>query len=174
MFNIPNILTAIRILLVPFFGYYLYIENYIVAVILFAAGGITDVLDGFIARKYNLVTSFGKLADPFADKLMQLMALTVLTILGKIRLIILILVFAKEVLMVLGSLFLYKKKNFVVTANWYGKLSSVIFYLAIIMIIFDLPYGNVFIVIALLFALFALLMYIRNFKKIKKDSEKGS
>lgn len=171
MFNIPNILTAIRILLIPVFGYYLYIENYIAAAIFFVAGGITDILDGFIARKYNLVTSFGKLADPFADKLMQLTALTVLTILQKIPVFILVLVFAKEILMVLGSVLLYKKRNFVVSANWYGKLSTVLFYMAIIMIIFDLPYGNFFIVTALLFALFALVMYTRNYKKINKDPE---
>ncbi|HHV60226.1 MAG TPA: CDP-alcohol phosphatidyltransferase family protein [Clostridiaceae bacterium] len=167
--NLPNILTAIRILLIPIFGYCLFVEKYIAAAILFLAGGITDILDGHIARKYNLVTSFGKLADPLADKLMQLTALAILTFLGKIELIVLILILAKEFLMILGSVLLYKRKNFVVSANWYGKLATVIFYLAIVLIIFNSPYGHVFIIAAVLFALFAFIMYARNFKKINKS-----
>jgi len=81
---------------IPFFGYYLYNERYTVAVILFLLAGVTDVLDGIIARKFNMVTSFGKLADPLADKLMQLTALTILTIQDIIPLPVLIIVVAKS------------------------------------------------------------------------------
>ncbi|WP_313561947.1 CDP-alcohol phosphatidyltransferase family protein, partial [Ruminiclostridium cellobioparum] len=70
--NIPNLLTLIRLLIVPVLGYFLYFEHYIPAMILFAFGGFTDVLDGYIARKYNLITKWGKVFDPLADKLMQI------------------------------------------------------------------------------------------------------
>ncbi|HOA55264.1 MAG TPA: CDP-alcohol phosphatidyltransferase family protein, partial [Clostridiales bacterium] len=65
--NIPNILTILRFLLIPVFAYFLSSRNYLVAVLLFLAGGLTDVLDGYVARKYNLITSWGKIADPLAD-----------------------------------------------------------------------------------------------------------
>ena len=125
--NIPNILTLVRFCLVPFFGYCLYNEQFVAATILFVAACVTDILDGFIARKFNLVTPFGKLADPLADKLMQLTALTILSLQSIIPLPVLIIVLAKEIFMILGSILLYKRVNFVVQANWYGKMTTVIF-----------------------------------------------
>ena len=133
--NIPNILTAIRFALIPFFGYYLFSKQFLIAIILFAIAGITDVLDGFIARKFNMITPWGKIADPLADKLMQLTALTILTIHHIIPLPILIIVLSKEIFMLIGSILLYKKIKLVVQANWYGKLATVIFFIAIILTI---------------------------------------
>lgn len=174
--NIPNILTAMRFVLVPFFGYYLFNEQYSVAVILFLLAGITDVLDGVIARKFNMITSWGKLADPMADKLMQLTALTILTIQQIIPLPVLIIVVAKESFMVAGSILLYKKIKFVAQANWYGKLATVVFFLAIMMTIaiksgtlvnnYTDTLVNVSVIIAVLSTLFAFFMYSMEFKKI--------
>src|SRR3989339_291809 len=133
--NIPNMLTIFRFLIVPIFGYYLYSEQYIISIFLFLFGGLTDVLDGYIARKYNMVTSWGKFADPIADKFLQITALVFLSINKLIPFSILIIVILKEVFMVLGSILLYKKDNYVVSANWYGKFATVIFYIAILCII---------------------------------------
>ncbi|MCX7711871.1 MAG: CDP-diacylglycerol--glycerol-3-phosphate 3-phosphatidyltransferase [Clostridia bacterium] len=176
--NIPNILTVMRFIIIPVFAYYLYMEQYYISVLLFTLGGITDILDGYIARKYNLITSFGKLADPLADKLMQLTAMVLLTMQGLMPMVFLIIVVAKEIFMVLGSISLYKKENFVVSANWYGKLATVIFYCVIVMafllknfevrhsaIIIDLATG-----IAVLFALYAFFMYSLEYRKIRKTS----
>jgi len=107
-------------MLIPVFGYYLLEGQYKVAVFLFLLSSLTDILDGYIARKFNMVTPWGKLADPLADKLMQLTATILLIIQEKIPLIILFVVAAKELLMGAGSIFLYKKKNYVVSSNWYG------------------------------------------------------
>lgn len=170
--NIPNLLTVLRFILIPLFGYNLYIGNYYVAVALFLFGGITDVLDGYIARKYNLITPWGKVADPLADKLMQITALVMLTLQSKIPAMILIIVVAKEAFMVAGGIFLYKKDNFVVSANWYGKAATVIFYLAIIMAIFNVPFSKFFVTFAVLFTLFAFFMYSLDFRKIRNDSNK--
>lgn len=177
--NIPNILTVIRFLLVPVFGYCLYNEQFIAAVIIFVVACITDILDGVIARKFNLITSFGKLADPLADKFMQLTALTILTIQEIIPLPVLIIVLAKEIFMIAGSILIYNKVNFVVQANWYGKMTTVIFSLAIVMTI-ALQSGrmintytelliNVFVFIAVFSTLFSFFMYSREFRKMTID-----
>ena len=78
--NIPNILTIIRFLLIPTIFYSALQDNYVIAAILLVLSGITDVLDGFIARKFNCITNFGTLFDPLADKLTQISTLVVLVI----------------------------------------------------------------------------------------------
>ncbi|HOQ06247.1 MAG TPA: CDP-diacylglycerol--glycerol-3-phosphate 3-phosphatidyltransferase [Clostridiales bacterium] len=180
--NIPNILTVLRFLLIPAFAYFLSIRNYIVAVLLFLAGGLTDVLDGYIARKYNLITSWGKIADPLADKLMQITAVVILSLGLKIIPIELVLVIlAKEVLMGVGALVLYRQKKYVVSANWYGKMTTVIFYLAIIMLIFNEPFGRwtlfgipvnqLAFILAVIATLFAFFMYFRSYLRIKQQNQ---
>jgi cardiolipin synthase len=174
--NIPNILTAIRFCLVPVFGYYLFNERFSIAVILFLVAGLTDILDGVIARKFNMITSWGKLADPLADKLIQLTALAILSLQGLILLPVLIIVLAKEIFMVAGSVLLYKKVKFVAQANWYGKMTTVIFSLAIIMIIalkterivnsYTELLINIFVLLAVLSTLFSFFMYSMEFRKI--------
>ena len=179
--NVPNILTAIRFLMVPAFAYLLCTEHYVSAVIIFLAGGLTDVLDGYIARKYNLITSLGKIADPMADKLMQLTALVILSLVLKVIPIeLLLIIILKEIFMGIGALVLYKQDHYVVSANWYGKMATVVFYLAIVMLIFDmpfsrwivlgLPFNKFFFILAVMAALFAFFMYVRSYWKIKKMS----
>jgi len=172
--NIPNFLTIIRFILIPVFGYYLFYEQYKVALLLFLLAGLTDVLDGYVARAFNMITAWGKLADPLADKLMQITALVLLTYHRKIPLIIVIIVVIKEVFMALGSVVLYRKKQYVVSANWYGKLATVIFYFAVVMIImFDMSklYNNIFIGIAVFSTLFAFFMYLNSYWKIKRNRQ---
>jgi len=147
----------------------LFNEFYTAAAILYSFGGLTDILDGYIARKFNMITSWGKLADPVADKLMQITAIMLLTIQKKLPIIVLIIVAAKEAFMGLGSFVIYKKKNIVVSANWYGKMATVIFYFAIIMIIFDVRYSEIFVGLAVFSTLFAFFMYSMSYAKIKKS-----
>ena len=171
--NIPNILTVVRFILIPGFGYFLYRESYIVAIILFLLGGITDILDGYVARKFNMITSWGKLADPLADKLMQITALAILTIRNRIPIPVVLIVVAKEVFMGIGSLSLYKREHHVVSANWYGKVATVVFYIVIVLIIaFNIkePYSGIMAVFALLPTIFAFIMYINTFNKIRRES----
>ena len=81
--NLPNKLTLLRLILIPFFiaAFYLgfFAGHYFVALGIFVVASLTDFLDGYIARKYNMITDFGKLADPVADKLMQFAMLIALT-----------------------------------------------------------------------------------------------
>ena len=111
---IPNTLTIIRFLLIPIIIYTVISGNYIMALILFTLSGITDIADGFIARKFNLISNFGKLMDPLADKFTQISMLTILVIKEMIPSWILIIVILKEIAMVAGASFLY---SFILLSN---------------------------------------------------------
>lgn len=168
--NVPNILTILRIIMVPFFGLSLYNGRYITALLLFVVSGITDFLDGMIARKFNLVTSWGKLADPLADKLTQTTALVILTITERIPLPILIVVVIKEIFLAIGSFTLLKRKNHVVSSNKYGKLATVVFYVAVALVImfeFREPISGIIVGVAIIPTLIAFYIYIKQFRKIR-------
>ncbi len=181
--NIPNLLTLIRLIVVPILGYFLYFEAYVPAMILFAFGGFTDVLDGYIARKYNLITKWGKFFDPLADKLMQITALVFLVMRGFIPIIVLVIVIIKEALMLTGGIMLYRKGKTVIGANWYGKLATVLFYFAILATIvlsidslknmYTAIAINTALGLAVACTLFALVMYILIYYRFSKDYEKG-
>lgn len=129
--HIPNALTILRFILIPFIIIYIVKYKYLEAFIFLTISGLTDVLDGFIARKFDFITNFGKLIDPLADKTTQISILVALALKGIIPLWILVVVFIKEFVMVSGASFLYGKE-LVVSSRWYGKLATVLFYLAIV------------------------------------------
>ena len=129
--HIPNALTILRFILIPFIILFIVKDKYIEAFIFLTISGLTDVLDGFIARKFNFITNFGKLIDPLADKTTQISILVTLSLKDIIPMWILIIVFIKEFAMISGASFLYGKE-LVVSSRWYGKLATVLFYLAIV------------------------------------------
>ena len=166
---IPNILTIFRFLLIPAILENIYIGNYVEGFVLFTISGATDVLDGFIARKFNLISNFGKLMDPLADKLTQISVLASLVIKNVIPAWILVIVVLKELIMIVGASFLYGK-DVVVYSKWYGKLATVLFYIAIVVSLITKQYeitgfwANVDLAlycIALLSTVFSLIMYVK-------------
>lgn len=180
---VPNILTIIRFCFVPIIITLLANGNYIGAIVTFSLSGLTDILDGTIARKYNFITDFGKLMDPLADKITQLSMLCMLTIKNIIPLWIIVVVAIKEFLMVCGASFLYGKEM-VVSSRWYGKLATVLFYIAIVISLVLKQFESVilerhilgtsdksillyaahpFYYIAILMTMFSLAMYIKAF-----------
>ena len=170
MKHIPNILTISRFVFIPFIFGAIVNENYLLAFILLTISGLTDVLDGFIARKFNFISNFGKLIDPLADKATQIFTLIALSMIGIIPLWFLTVVFLKEGLMIAGASFLYGK-NLVVSSRWYGKLSTVLFYIAIVCS-FIINYFNIsfnfdqyIYYVALAATIFALVMYYIDFYK---------
>ena len=171
--HIPNILTIIRFLLIPIILIYIFTRNYILALIVFTISALTDIADGFIARKFNLVSNFGKLMDPLADKLTQIATLTSLVIIHIIPIWILIIVISKEFIMICGASFLYGK-DVVVYSKWYGKLSTVLLYIAIVFSLlakqFELTgiweyIDLALFTLAIIMTLFALVMYIKDLYK---------
>ncbi len=182
---VPNTLTIIRFILIPFILFSLFHGYYTLTFILVVLSAFTDVADGIIARKYNLISNFGKLMDPLADKLTLVSILTALVILHVIPIWILIIVLLKESTMVAGASFLYGK-DVVVYSRWYGKLATVLFYLAIALSILlkgsFLPdswsfIDLIFYCIALAMTVIALILYIHdlsiygviNKEDLKKD-----
>ena len=178
--NIPNILTLSRFVLIPFIIVSLVCNEYLIAFILLTISGLTDVLDGFIARKFNFITNFGKLIDPLSDKATQICVLLALVLNNIVPLWILFIVFLKELIMIAGASFLYGKE-LVVSSKWYGKLSTVLFYIAIVSSL-AIRYFNISIqfdtyiyYLALLMTLFSLVMYFNAFYKqgyLKKNNLK--
>ena len=106
----PNVLTLIRLGLIPVYWYLILTDHYYWALGVFAVASLTDLADGYIARKYNLITDFGKLMDPLADKLMSLSVMLSLTVKGIIPWPAPVLLLLKEGTMVVGGLILYSKK----------------------------------------------------------------
>ena len=180
--HVPNILTIIRFLIIPPIVLTIVYENFILALVFLILSAITDVLDGAIARKYNLVSDFGKLVDPLADKTTQTAILITLAVKGIIPFWILGIVLIKEFAMIAGASFLYGKE-LVVSSKWYGKLATVLFYIAIacsLIIrylnnnVLETPIYNFSIYIyclAIVATIMALVLYFRafNMKKYIKD-----
>ena len=127
--NLPNKLTLLRVCLIPVFLLFVYVSaipcHYLLALIVFAASSLTDMLDGKIARKHNLVTNFGKFLDPLADKVLVITALIVLVDLPDFRMnaIPLIIIVARE-FMVSGLRLLAAEDGVVIPAGIWGKLKT--------------------------------------------------
>jgi len=176
--HIPNILTIIRFLLIPIIVIFAFEDNYLATIIVLTISGLTDVLDGYIARKYNFITNFGKLMDPLADKMTQVALLVTLAVQKIIPVWIIVIVIIKEFLMVSGASFLYGKE-LVVSSKWYGKLTTVLFYVAIVCSLFTeywngtlinkyslsaIPEFHTYIYyLAVITTIFSLIMYIKAF-----------
>lgn len=170
---IPNTLTIIRFLLIPLILFYIFTGNYILAFVIFTISALTDIADGVIARKFNLISNFGKLMDPLADKSTQIAVLTSLAITDIIPIWILLIVLLKEFIMIVGASFLYGK-DVVVYSRWYGKLATVLFYLAIVLSLILKQFNlnsiwnevTLFIYYLAVFAtIFALIMYVKDLYK---------
>jgi len=172
--NIPNILTIIRIILVPVYLHVFYnLENILFAGLVFALAGITDALDGRIARKYNMTSKLGAALDPLADKLMTFAVLISFTSIELIPLWAVLILGIKEVLMILGAviLYLFKEKR-VLPSNKFGKSATVFFYITISTIVLKVPFSGLvklLILITVCLNIVAFLNYLKIF--LSKDSD---
>jgi len=140
--TIPNIITTIRFFAIPVMAYYIYAGDKfdsrytLIAFIMFISIWATDVLDGYIARKFNQISDFGKLFDPFVDKLFQFVTALMMYLTGQIPLWIPIAIAFKEIAIVIGGAVLFKKYKLVVYAKWYGKLATFLFVVAFCFLFF--------------------------------------
>ena len=135
VWTIPNLLTMIRLLLIPVFVVLFMQGQQKAALAVFVAASLTDLLDGFLARKLNQISDFGKLFDPLADKLMVLTALVCQGIAGIFPWSAILIVAAKELIMLLGGLFMLSQ-SVVVYSNLLGKSAQVFFIAALILSFF--------------------------------------
>lgn len=163
--NIPNILTIFRIFLVPVFILFFFSgmnNSFLYSIMIFLLAGLTDILDGYIARKYNMVTKWGTILDPFADKLMLITVLTCLTIKNYIPLWVLIVIALKDILMIFGGSYLFTKKT-VIPSNTIGKTATFLFYIAIVVLIFNKSIGTNILYLAVICSIASLISYIHIF-----------
>ncbi|MDD4503903.1 MAG: CDP-alcohol phosphatidyltransferase family protein [Clostridiaceae bacterium] len=170
--NIPNALTIIRLLLIPGFVYYFFSSMEYgtrIAIVIFIVAGLTDILDGFIARKYNLITRLGIVLDPLADKLMLLTVLISITMKNQISFWIIVIVAIKETLLILGAITLFNEHDIVVPANRAGKFSSIAFYIAILAVTFDMPYSRVILDGFVVVTIVALVVYVNSYINIRRQ-----
>lgn len=139
--NLPNKLTLLRVILVPFFLLFLLGDfipaNYLWALLVFAVASATDALDGNIARKRNLVTTFGKFLDPLADKVLVLSALICFIELGLSSSIVVVIVIARE-LMVTSLRLVAVADGTVIAASIYGKIKTIVQMVSIVAILLAL------------------------------------
>lgn len=142
--NLPNKLTIFRVFCIPVFVATMLITaipyNYYIAVAIFILASLTDLLDGKIARKYNLVTNFGKFMDPLADKLLVSAALICLTP-AKIPAWIVIIIVSRE-LFISGFRILAADQGIVLAAGWWGKFKTAFSMIMIIVLIINTPLKN--------------------------------
>ncbi|MCM0649215.1 CDP-diacylglycerol--glycerol-3-phosphate 3-phosphatidyltransferase [Clostridium swellfunianum] len=171
--NIPNMLTFLRLVLIPVFIIVFFSGNpnsLLYAIAIFLIAGITDFLDGYLARKYKLITKIGIVLDPLADKLMLLTVLSCLVIGFYIPIWVLIIIASKELFMIFSGIFLYKKGT-VIPSNILGKASTIFFYISIFILVFNDKVGACLLYLSVGIAIAALFNYSRLYTKNKKADE---
>ena len=160
--NLPNKLTVLRVIMVPFFVFFMLTDvggpaNKWIALILFCVASLTDMLDGNIARKYNLVTNFGKFMDPLADKLLVCSAMICMIEMEKLPAWIVIVIIAREFI-ISGFRLVASDNGIVIAASYWGKFKTVFQMAMIIVLIAD--FGGVFDIIAQVLIWIALALTI--------------
>ena len=177
--NLPNKLTIFRVILIPFFVVFLLLDpsnqtyRYIADAI-FIIASLTDMLDGKIARKYNLVTNFGKFMDPLADKLLVSAAMICLIATGQLAAWIVIVIISREFI-ISGVRLIASDNGIVIAASYWGKFKTVFQMLMIIVLIanIQMPFftvlGTILIYVALVLTIVSLIDYIVKNKDVLKE-----
>ena len=192
LFNIPNILTYLRILSIPFYMYFVIsgglnnITKYVyIGLAIFLIAASTDLFDGAFARKFIQVTDIGKVLDPLADKLMHMTVLLSLVIIGYVHWIFIIVIAAKELTMVFFGIYL-TKNNVVLQANMMGKIASAVLSAGVLLSFFNSFYtkwdliwilcpNNIVLIIAVILTYTAFVNYglvaLKDLKRIKSEKK---
>ena len=173
--NLPNKLTILRVILIPFFVVFMLFDitgaaDKWIALVIFCVASLTDMLDGKIARKYNLVTNFGKFMDPLADKLLVCSAMICMIEMGKLPAWIVIVIIAREFI-ISGFRLVASDNGIVIAASYWGKFKTVSQMALIIVLIMDLGgvwnvVGTVLTWVALLLTVVSLIDYIAKNKQV--------
>lgn len=174
--NLPNKLTILRVIMIPFFIVFLLVPitpyDKWIALAIFIIASITDLLDGKIARKYNLVTNFGKFMDPLADKLLVCSALICLIELGKIPAWMVIVIIAREFI-ISGFRLVASDCGVVIAASYWGKFKTTFQMVAVCLLIADIAtlwmVTQIILWIAVILTVVSLVDYLIKNKEVMKD-----
>ncbi|MBQ8624257.1 MAG: CDP-alcohol phosphatidyltransferase family protein [Oscillospiraceae bacterium] len=178
IWTIPNIISMFRIALIPFIIWvYCGVQNYTVAMILILVSGVSDIVDGKIARKFNMVSNFGKFLDPVADKMTQ--GSLIICLISRYKWMIALIIFfiLKEAVMFLAGYIVFKNTDSVNSAKWHGKLSTVVLYFVMIILLLftQIPevYANILILICAGVMAMSLWLYLDFYYKLVKAKKCG-
>lgn len=174
--TIPNILSFFRLCLIPVIVWlYSFKQDYLWTLLILTLSAITDIVDGMIARRFHMISDFGKIFDPIADKLTQLAMLICLVSRFSHMLIPIVLLVIKEVFTGITALISIKRTNVVKGAVWHGKLTTVALYtmMAVHLIWYNIPLGvsEILVGVCIGIMLMSFIMYVvQNIKAIKYRS----
>ena len=176
VWTIPNVMSLFRIVLLPFLIWaYVGLHNTTLTVILLAVSALTDILDGKIARKFNMVSDLGKALDPVADKLTQVSMVLCLAFKYKLMWILLGLCVIRETCMFILGLISMKRTGRVYSARWYGKVSTAVLYgTGLALLIFPkMPswLSTALIILCMVVVVLALTLYTRFHMQMWKKAE---
>ena len=177
--NLPNKLTTFRVILIPFFVFFMLAPNmtginHYIAAAIFIVASLTDLLDGKIARKYNLVTNFGKFMDPLADKLLVCSAMICLIQTGQLAAWIVVIIIAREFI-ISGFRLIASDNGVVIAASYWGKFKTTFQMLMVIVLILNvqMPFfqilGKILTYAALILTVVSLIDYIVKNKDALKE-----
>lgn len=181
--NIPNLLSLFRIIIIGPFVYYFLKDDYIMAAIMIAISGLSDMFDGYIARKFDNVTKFGAMLDPIADKFTLAAVVVCLGIKIPVIMPIIVVLLGKEILMLSAGAILLKNHKTPPPAQWYGKLATIIFYISVVFIVllkavWGIENTNLIVILMCInvaLMIFALAKYFILFLKIiRNDSDNAT
>lgn len=178
--NLPNKLTILRVIMIPFFVVFMLTNiaggaSKYIALVLFAAASFTDTLDGHIARKYNLVTNFGKFMDPLADKLLVGSAMICMVQTAQLPAWVVIVIIGREFI-ISGFRLVAADNGVVIAAGIWGKMKTVVQMIMILLLILNLPYTwyqvlcDAAIWLSVILTIVSLVDYIAHNKEVLKDS----
>lgn len=183
LLTVPNILSYIRIVLViPFIVFFIR-KDYITSTIIIGFSGLTDCVDGFLARKLNQVTQLGKMLDPVADKLTLLAVSVCLSVIQPLIFPVVLILVVKDILMLIGASILLRKRIMPVASEWYGKLGTICFYVSVTaVVLFDIIWNveNFWIVSYVLLSItagimiYSLFRYHLIFKTLMKEYKENN
>ena len=172
--NLPNKLTMARVIMIPFFVIFMLTgwggeASKWISLAIFIVASLTDLLDGHIARKHNLVTNFGKFMDPLADKLLVCSAMICLVEMGRIPAWIVIVIISREFI-ISGFRLIAAEQGIVIAASYWGKFKTTFQMIAVVLMIVDLPVLHILTVactwIALVLTVVSLVDYIAKNHKV--------
>ena len=176
--TIPNILSLFRICLIPFIVCLYFVDqSYFAAGCVLLLSGLTDIVDGFIARKFNMISNLGKVLDPIADKLTQAVMLVCLTVRFPQMLLPLAMMICKELSMMITGAWVKRRTGFVPGAVWHGKIATVLLYAMMFLHIFwpEIPTSlstALIVVSTMMIGLSFVLYLIRNTRLLRRSRDK--
>ena len=180
--TVPNAMSLFRILVIPFFAVFFLQGNLTAAIVTLALSGLSDALDGMVARKFNQITELGKMLDPLADKLTQGTVAVCIAVRYPAICPLLFLLVTKELVRLCGACYLLHLKKKPCAAKWYGKVSNTLFYLAIALIVvmdgfmkvptetFNLV-SNLALVVTAAFMIYTFVRYFGVFREILRSKD---